>query len=97
MAKTIIKSFQVDTEQWENFEKACQSYHSTPAEMLREFVKHVDTAIEGIRSGVVRNFDGDMACLIRTEFPQLTPFQLQLMSDILREAARQEEEIKNGK
>jgi hypothetical protein len=97
MSKTIIKSFQVNRDQWENFEEMCKAYNSTPAEMLREFVKHIDTAVEGIRTGVVKTFDGDISRLIRTEFPQLTPFQLQLMSDILAEAARQgDKQAKEG-
>lgn len=85
----MSKGFRVDTETWATFEKACKARHSTPAEMLREILKHVDAAISGIESGAVKNFDGDVARLIHQEFPQLSPFQLTMMGNILIEAAIQ--------
>jgi hypothetical protein len=44
--------------------------------------------MKGIQSGRIRTFDGDVARLIRDEFPQLSPFQLQNMADILIQAAK---------
>jgi hypothetical protein len=88
MSKLITKSFKVEPEAWTNFEKAAKSHGATPAELLRELVKHVDAAMKGIQSGRIRTFDGDVARLIRDEFPQLSPFQLQNMADILIQAAK---------
>lgn len=88
--RAVIKSFQVDPDHWANFEKVCQYHQSTPSEMLRHFVKHTDAAIVGIRSGVVKSFDGDITQLIRCEFSnRLTPLELQLMSDILVRVVKQ--------
>lgn len=86
----MTKAFKVDPEAWANFVRAAESYGATPAELLRELVRHVDAAMKGIQSGQVRSFDGDVARLLRTEFPQLSPFQLRMMANILMEAAKLE-------
>jgi len=88
MSKRITKAFKVEPEAWSNFVKAAQSYGATPAELLRELVRHADEAMKGIESGRIRSFNGDVAQLIRSEFPQLTPFQLQTMADVLMQAAK---------
>ena len=88
MSKLITKSFKVDSEAWINFTKAADSYGATPAELLRELVGHVDMAVKGIENGRIKSFDGDVARLIRTEFPQLSRFQLQMMADVLMQAAK---------
>ena len=88
MGKLVTKSFKVDSEAWDNFIKASQSYGATPAEVLRELVRHVDAAMKGIQAGRFQTFDGDAARLIRAEFPQLSPFQLQTMAEVLMEAAK---------
>ena len=90
MSKSVTKAFKVDPEAWANFVRAAESYGATPAELLRELVRHVDAAMKGIQSGQVRSFDGDVARLLRTEFPQLSPFQLRMMANILMEAAKLE-------
>jgi hypothetical protein len=43
--------------------------------------------MQAIQSGRVRNVDGDIAKLIRAEFPQLTSLQLQTMAEVLMKAA----------
>lgn len=92
MSKQITKAFRVDPEAWTNFVRSAEFYGATPAELLRELVNHVDAAVKGIESGRIRSFDGDVSQLIRTEFPQLTPFQLRRMAGVLMEAARLSEE-----
>ena len=94
MSKQITKAFRVDDKEWDNFVKAAKSYGATPAELLREFIGHVDAAMQGIESGRVKSFDGDVSRLIKTEFPQLSPFQLRIMAGVLMQAAslREEEE-----
>ena len=88
MRKYITKSFKVEHVAWANFEKAAESYGAMPAELLRELVGHVDAAMKGIESGRIRSFDGDVSRLIRTEFPQLSPFQLRMMGEVLMQAAK---------
>lgn len=92
MGIQITKSFKVDAEEWANFVRAAESYGATPAELLRELVKHVDAALKGIESGRIQSFDGDVSRLIRAEFPQLSPFQLRAMAEILMQAAKIDEE-----
>ena len=92
MRKQITKAFRVDAKAWANFEKAAKSYGATPAELLREFVAHTDVAMEGVESGRIRSFGGDVSQLIKTEFPQLSPFQLRVMSKVLMQAAKIGEE-----
>jgi hypothetical protein len=94
MSKYITKSFKVDSEAWANFEKAAESYGATPAELLRELVRHVDVAVKGIEGRRIQSFNGDVARLIRTEFPQLSPFQLQMMANVLMQAAKADIEVK---
>ena len=88
MHKQITKAFRVDAEAWANFVRSAESYGATPAELLRELVGHVDAAMKGIESGRIQSFNGDVARLIRTEFPQLSPFQLQMMAGVLMQAAK---------
>jgi len=88
MSKYTTKAFKVDAEAWENFVASAESYGATPAELLRELVKHVDAAVKGIRSGRIQSFNGDVSRLIRDEFPQLTPFQLRTMAEVLMQAAK---------
>ncbi len=88
MSALIAKSFKVEPQAWANFVKAADSYGATPAEVLRELVRHVDSAMKGIKSGQIQSFNGDVARLIRTEFPQLSPFQLRMMADVLMQAAK---------
>jgi len=92
MRKQVTKAFKVDAEAWANFVRSAESYGATPAELLRELVKHVDAAVKGIESGRIRSFDGDVSRLIRAEFPQLTPFQLRTMAEVLMQAAKLAEE-----
>jgi hypothetical protein len=87
-SKQITKAFRVDARAWANFEKAAKSYRATPAELLREFVGHTDAAMKGVESGRIRSFDGDVSQLIKTEFPQLSPFQLRVMSEVLMQASK---------
>jgi len=88
MSKQITKSFKVEPESWANFVRAAESYGATPAELLRELVRHVDAAMKGIESGRIQSFDGDVAQLLRIEFPQLSPFQLRMMAEVLMQAAK---------
>lgn len=92
MGKQTTKAFKVNTEAWANFVRSAESYGATPAELLRELVKHVDAAVKGVESGRIQSFDGDVSRLIRTEFPQLSPFQLRSMAQVLLEAAKLGEE-----
>ncbi|MCL0056448.1 hypothetical protein M1N81_02660 [Dehalococcoidia bacterium] len=92
MSKQITKAFKVDVEAWANFVRAAESYGATPAELLRELIKHVDAAMKGIESGRIRSFNGDVSRLIREEFPQLSPFQLRTMAQVLMQAAKLSEE-----
>jgi len=92
MSKQTTKAFKVDAEAWANFVKSAESYGATPAELLREFVAHVDSAMKGIESGRIRSFNGDVSRLIRAEFPQLSPFQLRVMAEVLMQAAKLGEE-----
>ena len=92
MGKQITKAFRVEAEAWANFVRSAQSYGATPAELLRELVKHVDAAVKGIEGGRIRSFNGDVSRLIREEFPQLTPFQLRTMAEVLMQAAKLVEE-----
>lgn len=92
MSILITKSFKVDSEAWANFVKAAESYGATPAELLRELVTHVDAAMKGIQSGEIKSFDGNVARLIKSEFPQLSPFQLKIMARILTQASEMEED-----
>jgi len=92
MRKQVTKAFKVDAEAWANFVRSAESYGATPAELLRELVKHVDAAVKGIESGRIRSFDGDVSRLIRAEFPQLSPFQLRTMAEVLMQAAKLAEE-----
>ena len=87
-SKQITKAFRVDARAWANFEKAAKSYRATPAELLREFVGHADAAMKGVESGRIRSFDGDVSQLIKTEFPQLSSFQLRVMSEVLMQASK---------
>ena len=87
MGKLVTKSFKVDEEAWDSFVKLSQSYGSTPAEIFRELIGHASEAMEAIQSGRLQNIDGDMAKLIRAEFPQLTPLQLHTMAEVLMKAA----------
>jgi len=93
MSKRITKAFKVEPDAWTNFVKAAESYGATPAELLRELVRHVDAAMKGIESGRIQNFNGDIARLIRTEFPQLSPFQLETMASVLIQAAKLDAEV----
>jgi hypothetical protein len=104
MGKLVTKSFKVDSEAWDNFVKIAQSHGSTPAELFRELISHANEAMEAVQSGRIQNFDGDIAKLIRVEFPQLTPLQLQTMAEVLTKAAgidvsdlKQQGRIKNRK
>lgn len=90
MSALIPKTFKVEPEAWANFARAAQSYGATPAELLRELVHHVDAAVRGIRSGQIQSFNGDVARLLRAEFPQLSSFQLRTMAEILMRAAELE-------
>lgn len=92
MRKQVTKAFKVDAEAWANFVRSAESYGATPAELLRELVKHVDAAVKGIETGRIRSFDGDVSRLIRAEFPQLSPFQLRTMAEVLMQAAKLAEE-----
>ncbi len=92
MSKQTTKAFKVDAEAWANFVKSAEFYGATPAELLREFVAHVDAAMKGIESGRIRSFNGDVSRLIRAEFPQLSPFQLRTMAEVLIQAAKLAEE-----
>jgi len=92
MRKQVTKAFKVDAEAWANFVRSAEFYGATPAELLRELVGHVDAAMKGIESGRIRSFDGDVSRLIRAEFPQLSPFQLRTMAEVLMQAARLAEE-----
>jgi len=94
MSKQITKAFRVDPEAWTNFARSAEFYGATPAELLRELVGHVDEAMKGIESGRIRSFDGDVSRLIRTEFPQLSPFQLRAMAEVLMHAAKLAEEAR---
>ncbi len=101
MTTLVTRSFKVDFEAWENFLKAAKSYGATPSELLRELVTHVDAAVQGIQSGRIKSFDGDVARLIRTEFNNISPFQLQMMAGVLMQAAKlnmdeQKEEHEDG-
>ena len=87
MGKLVTKSFKVDEEAWASFVKLSEGYGSTPAEIFRELVSHASEAMQAIQSGRVRNIDGDIAKLIRAEFPQLTSLQLQTMAEVLMKAA----------
>jgi hypothetical protein len=93
MSTQITKSFKVDPEAWANFVKAAESYGATPAELLRELIRHVDAAMKGVESGRIQSFNGDVPRLIRTEFSQLSPFQLQMMADVLVKAAKLATEV----
>jgi hypothetical protein len=98
MSKQVTKAFKVDAEAWANFVRSAESYGATTAELLRELVGHVDAAMKGIESGRIQSFDGDVSRLIRTEFPQVSPFQLRMMADVLMQAAKlAEEERGKGK
>jgi hypothetical protein len=88
MSKQITKAFRVDAKAWANFVRSAKSYGATPAELLREFVGHADAAMKGVESGRIRSFDGDVSQLIKTEFPQLSPFQLRVMSEVLMQASK---------
>ena len=88
MSKQVTKAFKVDAEAWVNFVRSAASYGATTAELLRELVGHVDAAMKGIESGRIQSFNGDVARLIKTEFPQLSPFQLRAMADVLMQAAK---------
>ena len=92
MSKQITKAFRVDAEAWASFEKAAEYYGATPAQLLRELVGHAHAAMKGIESGRIRSFDGNVSGLIRTEFPQLSPFQLRTMAEVLMKAAKLGEE-----
>ncbi len=92
MSKRVTKAFRVDAEAWANFVRSAESYGATPAELLRELVNHVDATMKGIESGQIRSFDGDVSRLIRKEFPQLSPFQLRRMAEVLTQAAKIGEE-----
>ena len=96
MRKQITKAFRVDAPAWDNFVRSAESYGATSAELLREFVGHVDAAMKGIQSGRIQSFDGDVPRLIRAEFPQLSPFQLRMMAEVLMQAARLSEEERGG-
>ena len=89
----MTKAFKVEPDAWANFVKAAESYGATPAELLRELVRHVDAAMKGIESGRIQNFNGDIARLIRTEFPQLSPFQLETMASVLIQASKLDEQV----
>lgn len=90
MGKYITKAFKVDPEAWANFVRAAEYYGATPAEVLRELVRHVDAAMKGIESGRIKSFDGDISRLLRAEFPKVSPFQLRTMAKVLMEAAELE-------
>jgi len=92
MSKQTTKAFRVDAEAWANFVRSAESYGATPAELLREFVAHVDAAMKGIQSGRIRSFNGDVSRLVRAEFPRLSPFQLRTMAEVLMQAAKLGEE-----
>jgi len=98
MTQYISKAFRVDAAAWRNFVEASANYGATPAELLRELVRHVDAAVTGIKSGRVRSFNADVPRLLATEFPQLSEFQLRTMAQILSEAAeiraREQEQAK---
>ena len=49
---------------------------------------HTDAAMKGVESGRIRSFDGDVSQLIKTEFPQLSSFQLRVMSEVLMQASK---------
>jgi len=91
VGKYITKAFKVDSEAWANFVRAAESYGATPAEVLRELVRHVDAAMKGIESGRIKSFDGDVSRLLRAEFPKVSPFQLRAMAKVLMQAAELEE------
>jgi hypothetical protein len=87
MGKLVTKSFKVDEAAWDSFVKLSESYGSTPAEIFRELVSHASEAMEAIQSGRIQKFDGNIAKLIREEFPQLTSLQLHTMAEVLMKAA----------
>ncbi len=88
MTKLITRSFKVDLEAWKNFLEAAKSYGATPSQLLRELVTHVDAAVKGVQSGRIKNFDGDVARLITTEFGNISSFQLQMMAEVLTKATK---------
>jgi len=90
MGALVTKSFKVDSEAWANFVRAAESYGATPAEVLRELVRHVDAAMKGIESGRIGSFDGDISRLLKAEFPKVSPFQLRTMAKVLMQAAELE-------
>lgn len=81
----ITKAFKIEPEAWAEFEKVAQSYETTSAELLRELIRHVDTAMEGVKTGLAQSTD--VAQLIKVQFPQLSPLQLRRMGNILMQAA----------
>lgn len=88
MSTLIPKTFKVEPKAWANFVKAAKLHGTTPAGLLRELMTHVDAAIDGVQSGRIRSSGGSVANLIRTEFPQLSPLQLEAMASILTEASK---------
>ncbi len=88
MRKQLTKSFRVESDSWEKFVKAAETYGATPSELLRELVENVDGAMKGIENNRFESFKGDISRLIRAEFSQLSPYQLQRMANILLKAAR---------
>ncbi len=88
MSKRLTKSFRVESNSWEKFVKAAETYGATPAQLLRELVENVDGAMKGIENNRFESFKGNMPRLLRTEFSQLSPYQLQRMANILLKAAR---------
>ena len=87
MGKLLTKSFKVDSEAWDRFEVTAREYGATSAQLLRELVEHPDAALQGIRSSRAQGNDGNLARLMKSEFPQLSPFQLHAMADVLNMAA----------
>lgn len=87
MSKLLTKSFKVDSEAWAMFEEAARRHGATPAQLFRELVEHVDAALEGVQSSRIESFDGNVSRLIKSEFPQLSPFQLHAMAQVLSRAA----------
>ena len=91
MSKQVTKAFRVDEEAWAKFEQAAKPINIESSFSLARVIGHIEAAISGIQSGMIKNFDGDIAELVRIEFPQLTPFQLQAMANVLLEAAKRAE------
>lgn len=87
MGILVTKSFKVDSDSWAAFEEAARQHGATPAQLFRELVENVDAALQGIQDSRTQSFDGNFSQLIKSQFPQLSPFQLHAMAQVLNRAA----------